>query len=72
MCRYEIIELEEGRKVVYSAQSPVHTALHQLYFMSDPTVRALEGLKRGPRLVLLPIRCEGWHPYSLSDCVRGP
>ncbi|KXZ43577.1 hypothetical protein GPECTOR_86g370 [Gonium pectorale] len=37
--RYEIIDVVPGRKVVYSAQSPVHTALHQLYFMEDPTDR---------------------------------
>ncbi|GIL81758.1 hypothetical protein Vretimale_1369 [Volvox reticuliferus] len=37
--QYELIDVAPGRKVVYSAQSPVHTAVHQLYFMEDPTDR---------------------------------
>ncbi|GLC41327.1 hypothetical protein PLESTB_001074900 [Pleodorina starrii] len=37
--QYEVIDVAPGRKVVYSAQSPIHTAVHQLYFMEDPTDR---------------------------------
>ncbi|PNH07636.1 hypothetical protein TSOC_005899 [Tetrabaena socialis] len=36
---YEVIDIAPGRKVVYSGTSPLHTAVHELYFMEDPTVR---------------------------------
>ncbi|KAG2499746.1 hypothetical protein HYH03_002679 [Edaphochlamys debaryana] len=34
---YEVVEFVPGRKVVYSAISPLHTAVHMLHVMGDPT-----------------------------------
>ncbi|KAG2436264.1 hypothetical protein HXX76_006575 [Chlamydomonas incerta] len=49
---YEIIDVVPGKKVVYSAQSPVHTAVHQLYFQEDPTDRNYTNIRYIKKLQL--------------------
>ncbi|GFR48308.1 hypothetical protein Agub_g10189 [Astrephomene gubernaculifera] len=50
--QYEIVDLTPGRKVVYSAESPVHTAVHQLHFMEDPSDRNYTNIRYIKKLEL--------------------